>query len=268
MKMNDKYIFPDPSKHPDWIIPHSPEWYSQLNNSIGEYRYPWKSTFDMPTAETMFADYLSSYITQDSRILDVGCGHGDFTSSWGYKVKEVIEIDNRENFIKRANKNNTNESTKYLVVNADEKLPFPNNYFDIIYTKKGPWLYKEASRILKNNGIIVGLYHGGTDGGFRKLFPGLFSPLPFDPYNFDVVEERHKLNQSVGLSQMGIRVLEEVEFLAAPEDVLIKKCFGQSEKLQDFVWSQCLKGVKEIFYKHATEKGLRVINYHHLITAK
>ncbi|OZB96139.1 class I SAM-dependent methyltransferase [Paenibacillus sp. XY044] len=268
MEMNDKYIFPDPSKHPDWITPHSPEWYSKLNSSVGAYRYPWNSTFEMPNAEMMFAEHLSSRITPDSRVLDVGCGHGDFTSIWGYKAKEVIGIDNRENFIKRAEINNNHESTKYLVVNADDELPFPDHYFDIVYTKKGPWLYKEASRILKQSGIILGLYHGGTDGGLRDLFPGLFSPLPYDPYNLDAVEERYKLYQSVGLSQVRIRLLEEVEYLSAPEDVLIKKCFGQSEELKDFVWSQCLKGVKEIFYKHATEKGIRVINYHHLITAK
>lgn len=217
----------------------------------------------------IFADYLSSYITKDSRILDVGCGHGEFTCWWGLKAREVIGIDNRENFITKANNTRTNESTRFFLVNADDNvLPFPDNYFDIVYTKKGPWLYREASRILKNDGIMIGLYHSGTDGGIRTLFPGLYSPLPYDPYNFNAVEERHNFRQSVSLKVVNIQVIEEVEYLSTPEDVLIKKCFGQNEKLKKFVWSQCLKGVEEIFQKHSTEKGLKVINYHHMVTAK
>lgn len=45
--MIEKITFPDPSAHPDWITPHSSEWYSLLNDTLGEYRYPWKSKFNL-----------------------------------------------------------------------------------------------------------------------------------------------------------------------------------------------------------------------------
>ncbi|UNK21065.1 hypothetical protein MNQ98_14080 [Paenibacillus sp. N3/727] len=40
-----KILF-DPMKYPEWVAPHSPEWYKQLFKEVGEYKYPWKSTFE------------------------------------------------------------------------------------------------------------------------------------------------------------------------------------------------------------------------------
>lgn len=104
--------------------------------------------------------------------------------------------------------------------------------------------------------------------GIAGSFSGIVFPLPIDPYDLEAVGIKHKLKQSVGLTNFSIRVIEEVEYLSTPEDVLIKKCFGQNEKLKAYVWSECLDQVERIFREHATDKGLRVINYHHLVIAK
>lgn len=65
-----------------------------------------------------------------------------------------------------------------------------------------------------------------------------------------------------------IQVIEEIEYLEAPEDVLIKKCYGQKESVKDYVWKVCLKGVETIFRRYCTDKGLKVINYHHIVIAR
>jgi hypothetical protein len=69
MNSKSNILFPDPSLHPEWISPHSPEWYSQLNDTVGEYSYPRKSTIDQPTAEMIFSNLISSFITKESKIL-------------------------------------------------------------------------------------------------------------------------------------------------------------------------------------------------------
>lgn len=71
-------------------------------------------------------------------MLDVGCGHGDFTSLFAHKAKEVVGIDVIEGYIASANNKKTGESVKFLVVDADKQLPFPDSFFDVVYTKKGP----------------------------------------------------------------------------------------------------------------------------------
>lgn len=45
-----------------------------------------------------------------------------------------------------------------------------------------------------------------------------------------------------------MQFIEEVEYLSSPEDVLIHKCFGQSEKLKEIVWRECLRDVEEMFH--------------------
>lgn len=260
----------DPMKHPDWISPQTAEWYSRLSLETGEYKYPWMSHFDKLRAEDRFGETIASCLNKDASVLDVGCGHGDFTTRFADKAKEVVGIDSMDGYIASA-KRQAPDSLTFLVVDAHQPLPFTNASFDVVYTKKGPWLFHngmvEGHRIIKSGGIVLGLYHCGTDGGFRSLFPGLYSPLP-DTHLKDIkVKYEQQLYES-GLLDCELKMIEEVEYLVRPEDVLIKKCFGQKESLKKVVWQKCLHQVEEIFARHAVSKGLRVVNYHVLLSGK
>lgn len=132
-----KTIFPDPAAHPEWIQPHSDAWYAALDKTVGIYKYPWKSTFDEPTAETILKEELSTMLTRESRVLDVGCGHGEFTAFWTEVCREVIGIDNREKFIETArSRYGRTDNIRFLMVDAGDLLPFPDHYFDVVYTKR------------------------------------------------------------------------------------------------------------------------------------
>ncbi|MBD3918413.1 class I SAM-dependent methyltransferase [Paenibacillus sp. PR3] len=257
----------DPMQHPYWIPPQTAEWHANVALESGVYKYPWKSVFDEPRAETIFADKISAFLNEDTRVLDVGCGHGEFTMTFADKTQEVIGIDVVPAYISTAN-GNASQSTRFLVVDADGKMPFLDDTFDVIYTKKGPWLFHrgldEGHRILKPGGIVLGLYHCGTDGGLRRLFPGLYTPLP-DNYLADIQSRYDRQLSESNLKRIDLQIFEEVEFLSSPEDVLIKKCFGQKESLKKIVWDECLREVEDIFARHSTPKGLRVVNYHALM---
>jgi hypothetical protein len=73
--MKNHKILYDLMKHPEWVPPHSDEWYAQLG---GKYNYSWRSQFEEPTASMVLAQKINSYVDDNSRILDVGCGHGEF----------------------------------------------------------------------------------------------------------------------------------------------------------------------------------------------
>lgn len=218
-------------QHPDWIPPQSPEWHENLAKETGVYKYPWKSEFDEPRAEAIFADRIAEYLSKDARVLDVGCGHGEFTKSFIGQAKELIGIDIVEGYIATA-REGADSSVSFLVVDADKPLPFADDDFDMVYTKKGPWLFhkgmEEGHRILKRGGMALGLYHCKSDGQFRSLFPGLYQPLP-DNYMEEIQAKYERQLVDSGLERVGLEIIEEVEYLSTPEDVLIKKCFGQKE---------------------------------------
>jgi SAM-dependent methyltransferase len=265
------FSFPNPAKLPDWTPPQSKEFYARLVQETGEYKYPWNSTFEGPTAEMIMEQKILSNLSDNgSKILDVGCGHGDFTVRFSSIAKQIVGIDITEGFVVTANKNLGNDSIQFLQIIAKDRLPFTDNYFDVAFTKKGPteW-YQEGNRVVRPGGLVCGLYHGGTDGGLRRLFPGLYSPA--GEINFQRAIEKLKINLRIeesGLSDIHVEPIEEIEYLASPEDVLKKECFGQSNIVKEYVWKECLRGVEEIFYKNATSKGLKVINYYYLVKAR
>lgn len=96
----------------------------------------------------------------------------------------------------------------------------------------------------------------------------MFTPLSYDPYDLDDLVTRYQFQRTAGLTDFQVQLVEEVEYLTRPEDVLIKKCFGQRKEVREYVWSACLRGVEQVFADHATDKGLRVINFHYVVKAR
>ena len=265
--------FSNPMQHPDWIDPHSRAWYEQLAGEYGEYAYPWKSEFEEPRAEDTFGQLLAASIGENSRLLDVGCGHGDFLHRWAIKAKEAVGIDIVDAFIATANRRKPQQSYRFIAVNANEGLPFEDDYFDVVCSKKGPWLFRENNRegrrVIKPGGTVLHLMHGGTDGGLRALFPDLYTLVPAFDTNRSLQHIANHLElPGSGLSDIEIRIIEETEYLSRPVDVLIKKYFGQSRRLREQVWRERLSDIEEIFHKHATSRGLKVTNLYYIVSGR
>lgn len=98
---------------------------------------------------------------QKVRLLDVGCGFGYFLKYCEEQANgwELYGIDISEYAIDFAKK--ILESVKLMVADANEKIPFNDNYFDIVTMfdviehVRSPYdVLKECYRILKPNGLI------------------------------------------------------------------------------------------------------------------
>ncbi len=263
--MTGGYRLFDPMTHPEWVSPHSDAWYAQLGSESGVYRYPWKSRFDGPTAESIFSDKLSEY-ARNGTVLEIGCGHGEFAHSLASVAAEVTGIDTSETFIAAAKANYAAPHMRFMVVDGNGELPFTDGSFDLAYAKKGPtqW-FREANRVVKADGAVAALYHAGSHGLIREVFPGLYHPAPY-PIASDILPELGLVHS--GLTEVRSELLEETEYLASAEDVLIKKCFGQNERLHDAVWEACLRDVEKIFDRYASPLGLQVTNCYYLVTAR
>ncbi|WP_338125006.1 class I SAM-dependent methyltransferase [Paenibacillus dendritiformis] len=69
----------DPRNHQEWVTPHSFAWYAQIAELSGAYAYSWNSTITEPNAEVRFEQEVRDMV-RDRIVLDIGCGHGEFTA--------------------------------------------------------------------------------------------------------------------------------------------------------------------------------------------
>tara|TARA_Y100000996_G_scaffold411499_1_gene395809 strand:- start:452 stop:1141 length:690 start_codon:yes stop_codon:yes gene_type:complete len=98
-------------------------------------------------------------IKQNSKILELGCGRGEFLNEFYNNKMETFGVDNSIYGKKLY--------PHLEILNVDllrDSLPFPDNTFDIIYSKSfvehfyyPEKIFKEAHRVLKNGGKIITL---------------------------------------------------------------------------------------------------------------
>ncbi len=135
---------------------------------------------------------------------------------------------------------------QYIWASTKESLPFADDSFDIIYTKKGPFVYREANRLTRQGGRVAGLHPGRVMAELPELLPGLVPVAAEAPSLEHTLQTR--LRQS-GLDEIEMRPLRQIEYLRMPEDVIRYRSFGQSENVRRAV------------------RGLRVTSDFWLITA-
>ena len=103
--------------------------------------------------------YKKCNMKKDQKILELGCGRGEFLNEFvncGLEGHGVDLSDYSEKFFSKL---------KFKKVDmANEKLPYEDNYFDVIYSKSviehfyfPEKLFQEAYRVLKPGGTIITL---------------------------------------------------------------------------------------------------------------
>ena len=119
-------------------------------------------------------------ITQHSRVLDVGCGTGRFTTAIREMTgAEVYGLDASEEMLKRARE----KSSEIRWINGRaEHLPFEDGSFDTVAItmalhqfEDGRMAVQEAARVLAPGGslVILTTSHGRIRSSYFALFPGL-----------------------------------------------------------------------------------------------
>ena len=263
-------LFPNISEHPGWVRPHSFEWYRRIGERRGIYEYPWRYIPDGPQAEDALTEALQDIVR--GRVLDVGCGHGEYALRWSGQAEEIVGLDITPGFLetaKRLGKGNI----RFVEANTKQGLPFPAAYFDAAYTKKGPgsW-YAEGNRVVKPGGGIAALHPGAdraaddTEGDMQVYFPGLFPTAQYGGPSFG--ETLRARLASSGLVDAAVRTIREHGFLPEPEDVLSMACFGQPDEVKAYVRDCCMGRIEDRFVRLAGPKGLPITGYYHLVIAR
>ncbi|MBT4387937.1 class I SAM-dependent methyltransferase [Candidatus Woesearchaeota archaeon] len=98
---------------------------------------------------------------KSQKLLDLGCGFGDYVKIYSKKGAIVTAVDNSEKEIEHAQKLNI-PNAKFIVSDISKKFPFKDSSFDIItsslvfdHLEDLIYLFQECNRVLKNKGIMV-----------------------------------------------------------------------------------------------------------------
>ena len=101
-----------------------------------------------------FCNHLFSNFPEDSKILDIGCGNGDFTL-------ELLRMGFDAYGIDLANCDSLKDKHRIVDLQID-KYPFSDNYFDVVFSKsvvehmrEPDYLVDEAYRVLKPGGVFI-----------------------------------------------------------------------------------------------------------------
>ena len=138
----------------------------------------------------------TGYVKEGSRVLDIGCGPGNFTAAYAEVCAEVVGVDLAPNMIGVAAKQYPHIA--FQTANVEE-LPFDDESFDVVvsgyvnqYLARPEVAFREVSRVLRPGGrfifVVPTLRKESSDGvqEAQSLFGGFFSAL-----------EEHHVRESV-----------------------------------------------------------------------
>lgn len=133
------------------------------------------------------------------RVLDFGCGDGYFIAQFKDKAREIYACDIDLGRLEKARKQYP--FIRFVSIEAGKKLPFTNNFFDLVFmigvlehVERPDFVLKELARVLKGNGqIVIHVPHQGLlspldVGNFKFRFPGLHRRL----YRFVFGKEKYQ----------------------------------------------------------------------------
>jgi ubiquinone/menaquinone biosynthesis C-methylase UbiE len=106
-------------------------------------------------------ELLDRYLRKPFRVLDAGCGNGDFTIPVSRKAYVVYAVDFSNEMLAELRKRARTKNIDILRQDLT-KLDFPNSFFDlafsfstIYYIREQERVFKEINRVLKPNGLFI-----------------------------------------------------------------------------------------------------------------
>ena len=99
-------------------------------------------------------------INEKTKMLDIGCGCGEKSIKYFSLAKEVVMLDNEKEMLKKAKENAKKyygDTKKFTFVLGDknEKLDYPDEYFDLIVSRHCGANMDEVYRVLKKGGVFI-----------------------------------------------------------------------------------------------------------------
>ena len=134
------------------------EIYYEFSNGVIAFLYRKLLRFEVNRYQSVY-NLLPS---DKERLLDVGCGDGDFIFMAKDKFKEYYGVDVSSLRIERAKERADRDNIYFYKCDVDKGLPFNNSFFDAVscisvleHVLNPPYVVEEIHRVLKPSGIFI-----------------------------------------------------------------------------------------------------------------
>ena len=151
-----------------------------------------------------FRTVINKYLKNDMKLLDMETGGGEFLLSLNHPTHNTSATEGYQPNVELCKKVLLPLGIDFKKADGDEKLPFENEYFDIITNRHGAYNVAELKRVLKKNGIFITQQVGAEND--RELVEMLLPEYKDLPYS------KHYLNiKQQEISEQGFEILESGE---------------------------------------------------------
>lgn len=102
------------------------------------------------------------HITPNTIMLDIGCGSGEKSTKYFGLAKKVVMLDNEPEMLKKAKANvekfykeKQAKKFEFVIGDADNKLNFEDESFDLVVSRHCGANMREVFRVLKKGGVFI-----------------------------------------------------------------------------------------------------------------
>ena len=151
-----------------------------------------------------FRTVINKYLKNNMKLLDMETGGGEFLLSLNHPKHNTSAIEGYQPNVELCKKVLLPLGIDFKEADGDEKLPFENEYFDIITNRHGAYNVTELKRVLKKDGIFVTQQVGAeNDRELVEILLPKYKDLPYAEHYLNIKQQE--------ISEQGFEILESGE---------------------------------------------------------
>jgi len=162
------------------------EWYNKIAIRNKGYKSHARYIKEGVSGEDVFEKRLIDLLPRHSNVLDIGCGHGEFTLRMSKFAEKITGGDSSVELIKIANELKDQaqiDNVEFIYLHTHE-IDQVNQGFDLIYNRRGPTSIYDHKALLKPGGMILAIHPlFALDKVMNRLKEGGFEDIQIDVFD-------------------------------------------------------------------------------------